>query len=164
MTPAFSPLQEADWSPVARIYAEGISTGLATFETEVPSWGAWDESHLRDARIVARVDDEVVGWAALTPVSDRCVYGGVAEGSVYVAAGHRGKGIGRALLSRLIAESERAGIWTLQAGIIAKNETSISLCKAAGFRVIGTRERLGEQNGIWEDVVLMERRSTVVGV
>ncbi len=146
------------------IYLEGIATGNATFEQSAPEWAQWDAGHLRVCRLVARSAEAVLGWAALSPVSSRCVYGGVAEVSVYVAERARGQGIGYRLLSRLVSDSEAAGIWTLQAGIFPENAASIRLHAAAGFRVVGTRERLGCMNGRWRDVVLMERRSDVVGI
>jgi L-amino acid N-acyltransferase YncA len=147
------------WEAVARIFAEGIATGDATFETSVPSWEQWDASHLRDHRLVALENGEVVGWAALAPVSDRCVYGGVSENSVYVAAGTRGRGIGAALLTALIESAEAAGIWTIQTGIFPENEASLRLHERSGFRIVGRRERLGKHDGVWRDVLLLERRS-----
>jgi L-amino acid N-acyltransferase YncA len=157
-----SPLRADHWDAVARIYAEGIATGHATFETEVPSWERWDASHLADHRLVALSEDEVVGWAALSPVSDRCVYGGVAEESVYVADGARGRGVGRALLEALIERSEAAGIWTIQTGIFPENEASVRLHERVGFRIVGVREGLGKHAGVWRDVLLLERRSPVI--
>lgn len=151
------------WPQVARIYAEGIATGNATLESEVPDWASWDASHLPDLRLVAIVDGEVSGWTAASPVSDRCVYGGVAEASVYVAERFRGRGVGRALLARLIGDSEAAGIWTLQAGVFPENTASVDLHKRVGFRIVGLRERLGKQRGVWRDVLLLERRSSTVG-
>jgi phosphinothricin acetyltransferase len=162
---AIEPLQPPDWPEVRAIYVEGIETGTATFETDVPDWDEWDRSHLPHSRIVARAEGgEITGWAALSPVSDRCAYGGVAEVSVYVGASGRGRGLGRALLDALIRESEAAGVWTLQAGMFAENAASIALHEKCGFRVVGVRERLGALNGVWHDVVLMERRSPTVGV
>ena len=153
-----------DWESVAAIYVEGIATGEATFETNVPSWDGWDTSHLTFARFVATSpDDRVVGWAALSKVSNRAVYAGVAEVSVYVAAHVRGLGIGKALLEELIRESEANGIWTLQAGIFPENHASISLHRSLGFRLVGKRERIGRQNNRWRDTVLLERRSRIVG-
>ena len=152
-----------DWGRVRAIYLEGIATGDATFETDAPDYEAWDAAHLKACRVVARAGDEVLGWAALSPVSSRCVYGGVAEVSVYVAASARGRGVGRALLASLVAESERNSLWTLQAGVLAENEASIRLHERCGFRVVGKRERLGKLKGAWRDVVLLERRSAVVG-
>jgi len=153
----------ADWDRVRQIYLEGIASGNATFEKDAPAWKEWDASHRRDCRLVARVGGEVLGWAALSPVSSRCVYEGVAEVSVYVGAGARGRGIGRLLLSTLVESSERAGVWTLQAGIFPENVASIELHKKLGFRLVGVREKLGRMNGRWRDVALMERRSTVAG-
>lgn len=152
-----------DWPAVRDIYTEGIVTGQATFETDPPDWETWDRGHRADCRLIAEVAGVVAGWAALTPVSGRCVYAGVAEVSVYVAEAARGQGVGRALLQALVAESERVGIWTLQAGIFPENKASIALHESCGFRVVGTHERLGQMNGIWRDVLLMERRSQVVG-
>jgi L-amino acid N-acyltransferase YncA len=154
------PLEAEHWPAVREIYAEGIATGNATFETDTPTWEAWNASHLPAHRLVALSDaGEVIGWAALSPVSDRCVYGGVAEESVYVASSARGKGVGRALLERLIGDSEDAGIWTIQTGIFPDNESSLRLHERVGFRALGTRERLGRLNGVWRDVVFLERRS-----
>ena len=153
-----------DWDAVRAIYREGIVTGNATFETDAPAWEAWDKGHLRACRLVARAGGRVMGWAALSPVSGRCVYAGVAEVSVYVSASARGQGIGKALLGALVEESERAGLWTLQAGIFPENMASIVLHRAHGFREVGRRERIGQMNGVWRDVVLMERRSKAVGI
>ena len=157
------PLRAEHWDDVARIYGEGIATRQATFETEVPGWEAWDRGHLAEHRLVATNDGAVAGWAALSPVSDRCVYGGVAEISVYVAEDARGRGVGRALLEALVASAEAAGIWTIQAGVFPENEASVRLHEQAGFRVVGRRERLGRLDGVWRDVLLLERRSRVVG-
>ncbi|HEY1368400.1 MAG TPA: GNAT family N-acetyltransferase [Gaiellaceae bacterium] len=155
-------LEAADWPEVAAIYREGMRDGLATFETEVPSWEAWDVSHLAAPRLVACVGDRVAGWAALSPTSTRRVYRGVAEVSVYVARDRRRQGVGRRLLDALVAASERQGIWTLQAGVFPENRGSLALHERCGFRVVGIRERLGRRDGIWRDVVLLERRSEVV--
>ena len=157
-------METDDWSAVRAIYLQGVATGNATFEKSAPTWEQWDSRHLTACRLVARSQGEVLGWAALSPVSGRCIYAGVAEVSVYVADGTQGRGIGLALLSALISASEQAGIWTLQAGIFPENTASIALCKRAGFRTVGTRERLGCMEGHWRDVVLMERRSSVVGI
>jgi L-amino acid N-acyltransferase YncA len=148
---------------VRDIYAQGIATGQATFETTIPGWSDWDGAHLGDARLAAVSDGRVVGWAALSPVSDRCAYGGVAEVSVYVAEDQRGRGVGSLLLRRLVEESEAVGIWTLQAGIFPENIGSVRLHLEAGFREVGTRERLGKLGGVWRDVLLLERRSARVG-
>jgi phosphinothricin acetyltransferase len=157
-------MRDADWDTVRAIYCEGIATGNATFETDAPAWEAWDRGHLRACRLVAKIDGRVVGWAALSPVSGRCVYAGVAEVSIYVSASARGQGIGRALLAALVEASERAGLWTLQAGIFPENAASLALHRAHGFRKVGRRERIGQINGVWRDVALMERRSQVVGI
>jgi phosphinothricin acetyltransferase len=160
-----APMKPEHWEDVERIHREGIATRAATFETESEaSWEAWSESHLDYARLVAVRDGGVVGWAALSPVSDRCVYGGVAEVSIYVGAEARGGGIGSRLLTALIEESEANGIWTLQAGIFPVNEHSIVLHEKLGFRVVGRRERLGQLDGEWMDVMLLERRSKRVGI
>jgi L-amino acid N-acyltransferase YncA len=157
------PMGPADWESVSAIYREGIATGNATFEQSAPEWEQWDEGHLQACRLVARAREEMVGWAALSPVSRRPVYRGVAEVSVYVSGRARRQGVGTALLTALIESSEREGIWTLQAGIFPENTASVELHRRAGFRVVGTRERLGSMDGRWRDVVLMERRSAVVG-
>lgn len=157
-------MKRADLGEVLRIYSEGIATGDATFETSAPGVEEWDKMHLSNCRLIARSGGEVIGWAALSPVSGRCTYSGVAEVSVYVAARETGKGVGKALLSELVRESEKAGIWTLDAGIFPENIASISIHKSCGFREVGYREKLGSANGIWRDVILLERRSKKVGV
>ena len=159
------PMTGAHWPAVKAIYEAGMATGNATFETQAPAWEAWDQAHLGHSRLVA-VDEAgtVRGWAALSPVSSRCVYGGVAESSVYIAAEARGQGVGRQLLQSLIAESEANGIWTLQAGTFEENTASIGLHTQAGFRIIGYRERIGQHHGVWRNTVQMERRSPTVGV
>jgi L-amino acid N-acyltransferase YncA len=151
-------LRPDDWPQVASIYAEGIATGHATFEVEPPTWERWDATH-PSLRLVAVEDGCVVGWAALSPYSDRRCYRGVAEESVYVSASARGKGVGRALLGELIARAEADGHWTLLAGVFPENEGSLRLHLAMGFRVVGRHERLGERDGVWRDVILLERRS-----
>lgn len=156
-------MEAQDWASVRTIYLEGIASGNATFETSAPEWREWDAKHLISCRLVARLDREILGWAALSPVSSRCVYKGVAELSVYVAARARGQKIGSKLLAALAEASEREGIWTLQAGIFPENVSSLAIHKRAGFRVVGTRERLGLLDGRWRDVVLLERRSDFVG-
>ena len=153
-------MKPTDWEAVRAIYVEGIATGNATFETEAPDYETWNRNHLNFARLVARTDAGVVGWAALAPVSSRQVYSGVAEVSVYVAEAARGMGVGIALLRSLIEESERNGIWTLQAGIFTENSASIALHERCGFRRVGRRERIGALKGVWRDVILLERRST----
>jgi L-amino acid N-acyltransferase YncA len=153
-----------DWERVRAIYEQGIASGQATFEQEAPTWERWDAAHHSFARLVARSDGRVIGWAALSPVSSRKCYAGVAEASVYVDASQRGLGIGRQLLLAIIAESERHGTWTLQGATFAENEASLRLQRACGFREISRRERIGQLNGVWRDTVLTERRSQVVGV
>ena len=156
-------LRAEDWPAVRAIYEQGIRGGDATFETEPPSWERWDAAH-PELRLVAERDGSVVGWAALSPVSDRCCYEGVGEVSVYVAESARGARVGRALLEELVSRSEQAGYWTLNAGVFPENEASIRLHQACGFREVGVRERLGQLHGVWRDVVLLERRSNAVGV
>lgn len=156
---SITPLTADHFDAVRAIHLEGIASGDATFETESPGWEAWDRAHRADGRLVALDGAAVVGWAALSPVSDRCAYAGVAEVSVYVAAAARGRGVGSALLARLVEESERAGLWTLQAGIFPENQASVALHQKHGFRVVGRRERLGQLNGRWRDVLLLERRA-----
>ena len=152
-----------DWPAVREIYLQGIRTGNATFETDAPDWEKWNAGHMQSCRLVAREAGVVLGWAALTPVSGRCVYAGVGDLSVYVTEEARGKGIGRKLLKALIETSEQAGIWTLQAGIFPENTASIELHQRCGFRVVGRRERIGCMNGRWRDVMLLERRSKLTG-
>jgi L-amino acid N-acyltransferase YncA len=171
---AIEPLVVAHWEAVRSIYLQGIATGNATFQQSAPDWPEWDAGHLRACRLIARSliaqlktarpEQEVVAWAALSSVSSRPVYRGVAEVSIYVAEAARGCGIGAKLMKRLIADSEAGGIWTLQAGIFPENEASIKLHLNAGFRIVGTRSRLGCMNGRWRDVVLLERRSLVTGM
>ena len=152
-----------DWPPVRSIYEAGIATGMATFETAAPTYESWDASHLGSHRLVATsADDVVVGWAALAPVSDRCVYTGVAENSVYVHPRHRKRGVGMRLLGALIASAEAAGIWTIQTGIFPENDASLKLHTRCGFRIVGIRERLGQLDGVWRDVVFLERRSALL--
>ena len=158
------PLQPGHWQKVRAIYEEGIATGNATFETSAPAWEAWDGSHLPFARLIAEEGGEILGWAALSRVSDRCVYAGVAEVSVYVKASARERGIGAALLAVLIRQSETNNIWTLTAGIFPENVSSVRLHEKAGFQVLGVREKIGKLNGRWRDVLLFERRSRVVGI
>lgn len=149
-----------DWPAVRQIYLDGIRCGLASFETEAPSWDDWDARHT--LRLVATELDEIVGWAALAPVSSRRCYRGVAENSVYVARHAQGRGVGTSLLRALAEGAERAGIWTLEAGVFPENEASLRLHRAAGFRVVGVRRAIGKRDGIWRDVVLMERRNEVI--
>ena len=161
---AIESMKDGDWPQVCAIYREGIATGNATFETEVPTWNNWNASHHRTGRLVARSSKEILGWVALSPVSERYVYSGVTEVSIYVSTQCRGLGTGTALLKALIESSEQEGIWTLQAGIFPENQASFSLHQKMGFRVVGKRERIGILNGIWRDVLLVERRSPLVGV
>ena len=163
-SPVIGPMRPSDWEQVRSIYVEGIATGNATFETEAPSWEAWNSSHHPFGRLVVRFSNRVIGWAALSPVSQRCVYGGVAEVSVYVSQTQRRTGIGRQLLEALISESERNGIWTLQAGMFPENVGSLALHRRSGFREVGRRERIGRLNGVWRDTILLERRSSLVGI
>ena len=158
------PMESYHWNDVKRIYEEGIATRNATFENSAPSWESWDGAHLKYGRLVAEAGNQIVGWAALTPVSDRCVYAGVAEISVYISDQFRGKKIGTVLLQKLINESERAGVWTLQAGIFPENIASIKIHEANGFHLIGKREKIGQMDGVWRDTMLLERRSKTVGL
>ena len=157
------PMTFNDWEQVRSIYLEGIREGNSTFETEAPSWEQWDAAHLQIARLVARDGNKILGWAALSPVSKRNVYRGVAELTVYVTESARSRGIGSALLAALIDESERNGIWTLQASIFPENIASARLHLRHGFREVGRRERIATLNGIWRDTLLLERRSSKVG-
>ncbi len=154
----------SDWKAVATIYEEGIATGYATFETNVPDFDVWNDAHMQTCRIVATSDEKILGWAALSAVSSRCVYGGVAEVSVYIKKDSRGMGVGKLLMESLITESESAGLWTLQSGIFPENEGSIELHKKLGFRYIGKRERVGKLNGVWKDNLLFEKRSETTGI
>lgn len=153
-----------DWGQIREIYLEGIATGNATLQKEAPSWEAWDKGHILACRIVARSKGKVLGWAALSPISSRCVYSGVAEVSVYVGQKSRGRGVGSILLTSLIEISEQNGFWTLQSGIFPENVSSIKLHIKYGFREVGRRERIGKMDGVWRDVSLLERRSNEVGV
>jgi phosphinothricin acetyltransferase len=162
--PEVLPMSPAHWPAVRAIYEQGIATGNATFEKSAPSWEQWDAAHLPHCRLAACSGGEVLAWAALSPVSSRCVYAGVAEASIYVAAHARKQGIGQSVLTALVDASERESIWTLQAGIFPENTASLELFQRAGFRVVGRRERLGKMDGRWRDVVLLERRSPVAGV
>lgn len=167
------PLLPEHWPAVKAIYESGLATGNASFQTSAPPWEEWDAAHLEHSRLAALVptdpgnaprDSPIVGWAALTPVSGRCVYAGVAEVSVYVHTDSRGQGAGKALLQALITESETKGIWTLQAGIFPENTASLRLHEKCGFRLVGTREKIGQMNGVWRDTVLLERRSKTVAI
>lgn len=158
------PLTPEDWPQVREIYLQGVATGVATFETEAPAWSGWDKVHLPFARMTAREEGGglVLGWAALSPASSRIVYRGVAEISIYVRNTARGQGIGKALLEALVAESEKHGIWTLQANIFAANPASLALHRACGFREVGRRERIAQIHGQWQDTILLERRSPTI--
>lgn len=157
-------IESANYPQVADIYLQGISTGIATFQMEATDWETWNKSHLPNCRIAAFEGGQMAGWAALSPVSSRCVYAGIAEVSIYVAENFRGKYIGKSLLLKLIEESEAAGLWTLQSGIFAENKASIKLHEQCGFRIIGYREKIGNKDGIWKDNIIMERRSKIVGI
>ncbi len=162
MKNTISAMMPEDWPDVQAIYAEGLKTGNASFQNEAPAWEEWDAAHLKNCRLVARVGNSIAGWAALTPVSGRCVYAGVAEVSVYVGEAFRGRGIGQDLLQALIAESESSGIWTLQAGIFPENTGSLRIHEKCGFRLVGRRERIGQMNGVWRDTLLLEKRSGLI--
>lgn len=157
-------MKPSDWEEVARIYLEGIVTGFATFETKAPTYENWDKAHTKECRLVAENDAGIMGWAALSPVSSRCVYGGVGEVSVYISEKSRGMGVGKLLMLHLIDESEKAGFWTIQSGIFPENTSSIKLHEKAGFRYIGKRERVGKIHGVWKDNLLFEKRSSKVGI
>jgi len=158
------PLVATHWPAVRAIYEAGIATGQATFTTEAPTWPAWDAGHLATCRLVATTTGgQVLGWAALSAVSSRCVYAGVAEVSVYVASEARGQGVGQQLLAALVANSEQQGLWTLQAGIFPENAASLALHASQGFRIVGRRERISQLRGQWRDTLLLERRSAAVG-
>lgn len=161
---AIEDMRDGDWEAVRAIYLEGIATGNATFETSAPEWDRWSENHPRDYRLIARGESYILGWAALTPVSSRCVYAGVAEVSVYVAGTARSHGVGKKLLQALIERSEARGIWTLQAGIFPENASSRAIHKSCEFQEVGVRRKLGQLHGVWRDVILLERRSSIVGV
>jgi phosphinothricin acetyltransferase len=158
-------MNEKDWPSVSEIYRQGIETGKATFQSDIPAYDEWDTTHIRECRFVAVVDGKVTGWVALSKISSRCVYGGVAEVSIYIAENHREEGIGRQLLKYLITESERAGFWMLQSGIMEDNAASIRLHECCGFRMVGCREKIGKDvSGKWRNNVLMEKRSHTVGI
>ncbi|ADQ16651.1 GCN5-related N-acetyltransferase [Leadbetterella byssophila DSM 17132] len=159
-----SHINRDNFPEIVEIYLQGISTQIATFQNEAPSWEEWDKSHLSSCRLVALLEGKICGWAALSPVSSRCVYSGVAEVSIYIGQEHRGKGIGKALLHELIHQSEKEGIWTLQSSIFSENLPSIKLHESCGFRMVGYREKIGLKNGVWKDNVLMERRSNKIGI
>ena len=152
------------WEAVKQIYAEGIATGNATFQSAIPSWEEWNDAHVKNSRLVAIENEIVLGWAALTPVSGRCVYAGVGEVSLYMSNKAKGKGIGKKLLNSLIEESEKNNFWTLQAGIFSENIASVKVHEDCGFRIIGKRERIGQMNGQWRDTLLLEKRSANTGI
>jgi L-amino acid N-acyltransferase YncA len=155
-------MHESDWPACARIYEQGLDVG--TFEETVPGWAEWDATHLARPRLVAREEAEVVGWAALAPISRRPCSRGVTENSIYVATAARGRGVGRALLAELVTQADGLGVWTIQAGILAGNDASVALHERCGFRVVGIRERIAQKRGAWRDVVLMERRSAEIAL
>jgi phosphinothricin acetyltransferase len=157
-------MRAADWQAVRLIYQEGLETGLATFETDVPSWEVWDSSKHVDGRLVAKSGETIVGWAALSPVSKREVYAGVAEVTIYVATAVHRQGVGKQLLRALVKASEQAGLWMLQASVFPENEASVALHRACGFRIVGKREHIARHHGIWRDTIILERRSQLVGV
>lgn len=161
---AIQPMTADSWADVARIYESGIATKNATFETKAPDWDAWNKAHRQDCRLIALIDENIVGWAALSNVSSRCVYSGVAEVSVYIDSDFRGMGVGDRLMSDLISKSESNGIWTLQAGIFPENIGSLRLHEKHGFRLIGKKERIGKMDDTWRDVLQLERRSKIVGI
>jgi L-amino acid N-acyltransferase YncA len=160
---AFDTVNSENYPSVARIYEEGIATGNATFQEHAYAWEEWDRGHLQHSRLLALDEGNIIGWAALSPVSSRCVYEGVAEVGIYMAASSRGKGYGTILLEKLIESSEANGIWTLQSGIFPENIVSIRLHEKCGFRIVGYRERIGQMNGTWRNTVLLERRSSKTG-
>lgn len=156
------PLQKEDWEAVRRIYQEGMDTGIATFETQCPDWETWDSKFLQKCRIIVEENNQVLGWAALSPTSKRSVYKGVVEVTIYIDLNQTGKGIGTKLIKALVEASEAAGFWTLQSSILSENKPSIQLHLKAGFRILGTRERIAKRDGIWKDTVFMERRSALI--
>jgi phosphinothricin acetyltransferase len=164
MNIVFRSMKKDDWISVAEIYRQGIESGNATFQRDIPTWDEWDSAHIKTCRIVASIDNEIAGWAALTSVSGRCVYAGVAEVSVYVSNLFKGQKVGTRLLERLISESEKEGYWTLQAGIFPENKASLKIHFNLGFRNVGFREKIGKMNDIWRDTILLERRSKKVGI
>jgi L-amino acid N-acyltransferase YncA len=157
-------MNDQSWESVQRIYNDGIATKNATFQIQAPDWNDWDQAHRKDCRFIASIENQVAGWAALSNVSSRCVYWGVAEVSIYIDSHFRGMGVGDMLMKQLIAESENSGIWTLQAGVFPENKASIALHLKNGFRIMGTREKIGKMDQTWRDVTMLERRSTEVGI
>lgn len=161
---AIDSLKPADWPRACAIYLEGILSGNATFETEPPNWEQWDLSHHQFGRLVAATDEGIMGWSALSPVSVRRCYSGVAEVSIYVSASARGQGVGRFLLRETIRAAEANGIWTLQGSVFPENVASLRMCTAAGFRQVGRRKHIAKLNGLWRDTILLERRSDRIGL
>lgn len=161
---AFRHMSPADWPRLKKIYEAGIATGIATFETVAPSWEDWNSAHLQFSRLVSLEDQHITGWAALSPVSGRCVYGGVAEVSLYVDPIYRGRGIGKSLLQNLVTESENNGIWTLQSGLFIENAASLQVHLQSGFRIIGKREKIGKLHDEWKDSLILEKRSSQIGI
>ena len=157
-----NPLQKEDWQAVQKIYQEGMDTGIATFETQCPDWETWNSKFLQKCRIVVEKDNQILGWAALSPTSKRLVYKGVVEVTIYIDLKQTGKGIGTQLMSTLVQASEEAGFWTLQSSIFSENKSSIKLHQRAGFRIVGTREKIAKRNGIWKDTLFLERRSPLI--
>jgi len=155
----FRPMIDADWLQVVEIYKLGIDTGNATFDTEIPNWDKWNSGHIQVCRIVAVTENEIIGWAALVPVSTRKVYSGVAEVSIYISNKYQGLKVGSKLLRQLIVESEKNGFWTLQAGVFPQNKSSLKIHQNNGFRIVGYREKIGQMKGMWRDTILLERRS-----
>lgn len=164
MNIVFRSMKKDDWISVAEIYRQGIESGNATFQRDIPTWDEWNQGHINTCRIVVSIDNEIAGWAALTPVSGRCVYAGIAEVSVYVSNQFKGQKIGTRLLERLISESEKEGYWTLQASIFPENKASLKIHYNLGFRNVGFREKIGKMNDIWRDTILLERRSKKAGI
>lgn len=158
------PITKDNFSEVVEIYKQGLATNIATFQNDLPQWEDWNKGHLDFCRISIYENNKMLGWTALTPVSSRCVYAGVAEVSVYIAQNERGKGIGKILLNELIKQSEANEIWMLQSGIFSENQSSIKLHEKCGFRMVGYREKIGKKNGIWKDNILMEYRSKNIGI
>jgi L-amino acid N-acyltransferase YncA len=157
-------LSEKHWPEVKAIYESGVATGNANFSHTIPDWDAWDKTHVKNCRLVTTENGVVLGWAALTVISDHCVFAGVAEISVYIAEASRGKGVGKKLLSELVKLSEQNNFWTLESRIFIENLASIKIHEENGFRIIGSRERIGQLNGVWRDTLLLERRSVKVGI
>lgn len=155
---------EVNFENLCQIYKQGIETGIATFQTELPNWETWDNTHLKFGRIGMFEEDKLIGWCSLSPVSNRCVYGGVAEVSIYVDSNYQNKGIAKQLLQKLISESEENGIWTLQSGIFPENKASVQVHLNCGFRIVGVREKIGKKDGVWKDSLLLEKRSQTIGI